>query len=52
MTWIIYLIAFNGTLFAPMTGLPAFESVQACYNLIALTQKEKDDGTRMICVPR
>jgi hypothetical protein len=51
MTWMIYLVAFNGTLFAPLTGLPRFESAQACYNFIALTQKQRDDGTRVICVP-
>jgi hypothetical protein len=52
MTWIIYLAAFNGTLFTPLASLPTFKSAEACYNFVALTRKEKNDGTRMIRVPR
>jgi hypothetical protein len=52
MTWMIFLVAFNGTLFQPLTDLPIFQSAEACYNFIALLNHKEDDRTRMICVPR
>ena len=52
MTWMIFLVAFNGTLFQPLNDLPTFQSAEACDNFIALLNYKGDDRTRMICVPR
>ena len=52
MTWMIFLAAFNGTLFQPLHHLPTFQSAEACYNFIALLNYKGDEGTRLICVPR
>ena len=52
MTWMIFLAAFNGTLFQPLNHLPTFQSAEACYNFIALLNYKADEHTRMICVPR
>ena len=51
MTWMIVLVAFNGTLFQPLNHLPTFQSVEACYNFIALLNRKEDEHTRMICMP-
>jgi hypothetical protein len=52
MTWMIFLAAFNGTLFQPLNHLPTFQSAEACYNFIALINYKGDEHTRLICVPR
>jgi hypothetical protein len=52
MTWMIFLVAFNGTLFQPRNDLPTFQSAEACYNFIALLNYKRDEHARMICVPR
>jgi hypothetical protein len=52
MTWMIFLAAFNGTLFQPLNHLPTFQSAEACYNFIALLNYKGDEHTRLICVPR
>jgi len=52
MTWMIFLAAFNGTLFQPLNHLPTFQGDQACYNFIALLNYKGDEHTRLICVPR
>src|SRR5215472_4097934 len=52
MTWMIFLAAFNGTLFQPLNHLPTFQSAEACYNFIALLNYKGDEQTRLICVPR
>ena len=52
MTWMIFLAAFNGTLFQPLNNLPTFQSAEACYNFIALLNYKVDEHTRLICVPR
>src|SRR5262245_56264985 len=50
--WMIFLAAFNGTLFQPLNHLPTFQSAEACYNFIALLNYKGDEHTRLICVPR
>ena len=44
MTWMIFLAAFNGTLFQPLNHLPTFQSAEACYNFIALLNYKGDES--------
>jgi hypothetical protein len=52
MHWIIIAMAFNGTASWPLSSYGTFESVQICYDFIAIKNLQPTEGMKLVCMPR